>query len=252
MLGTPDYMSPEQWQESSTVGSAADIYSLGCTLFALLTGTPPFHSHGSSSVAAKMTAHVMESAPDIRDSKSLVPVELAKIIERCLLKDPKDRLQTPGELAEALKPFCSDSNLKDFRVEESSVGAESLMPTDNLNSEPTESIDQIQESKPKSVQNSASFKTKLWIGGIVAIALTVTFLITQPWQGQTGPSDEQVAKESPIVQKTKMVAFRTAFEEPVLLGRINHNEPGGQVVFQGERSRLEILFPEKRYSMVLG
>src|SRR6478672_11099459 len=65
VMGTPDYMAPEQWQSAHSVGPAADLYALGCTLHFLLTGRAPFATADQTSCTQKMTAHVLQSPPPL-------------------------------------------------------------------------------------------------------------------------------------------------------------------------------------------
>jgi serine/threonine protein kinase len=102
-LGTPDYMAPEQAADSREADIRADIYSLGCTFYFLLTGWPPFPA-GSS--VDKLLAHAHQTPLPLTDLRPDVPSEVLVIVERMMAKDPKDRFQTPKEAAEALAPLC--------------------------------------------------------------------------------------------------------------------------------------------------
>src|SRR5262245_18741205 len=61
ILGTLDYMAPEQWSDARRVDIRADLYSLGCTLYALLTGEPPYSSRTHPTITAKMKGHLLET-----------------------------------------------------------------------------------------------------------------------------------------------------------------------------------------------
>jgi serine/threonine-protein kinase len=98
-LGTIDYQAPEQALDFHRADIRADIYSLGCTFFFLLTGTPPF---GNAPLALKLMRHQQAEPPDLKERRPEVPDDLVRIIGRMLAKKPKDRYQTPGEVAEAL------------------------------------------------------------------------------------------------------------------------------------------------------
>jgi len=111
-LGTPDYMAPEQVSDSRTADIRADIYGLGCTLFKLLTGQPPFSGAKYQSALAKMTAHLQEPAPRIRRLRNEVPKELARLVDRMLAKDPADRFATPAKVADAIGSFAVGSDLR--------------------------------------------------------------------------------------------------------------------------------------------
>jgi serine/threonine-protein kinase len=107
VVGTPDYMAPEQAKNSSTVDARADLYSLGCALYFLLKGQSPFPD---GSPIDKLLRHQLDPPPDIRQHRPDVPVGLANVIEKLLRKDPAERYQTAEEVAKALAPFCPDQS----------------------------------------------------------------------------------------------------------------------------------------------
>jgi serine/threonine protein kinase/class 3 adenylate cyclase len=100
-MGTGMYMSPEQWRTSS-VDIRADIYSLGCTLYHLLAGNPPFFD----SDLRPEKAHEKSMVPAIRSSIQPLPKKLWEVIRKMLEKKPEERYATPAEVAAALAPFA--------------------------------------------------------------------------------------------------------------------------------------------------
>jgi serine/threonine protein kinase len=102
MLGTPDYIAPEQSLDAQKADIRADIYSLGCTLYHLLSGNPPFRA---SSLYEILQAHHSIEAKPLNLVRSDVPWELAAVVAKMMAKPPNRRYQTPGEVAAALKPF---------------------------------------------------------------------------------------------------------------------------------------------------
>jgi serine/threonine-protein kinase len=99
MLGTPDFMAPEQALDFHEVSHAADIYSLGCTFYYLLTGQPPFPG---GSLAQKLLRHQQAQPQPITMLRPDVPPRLGPIIARMLAKCPEDRPATVGGVAEQL------------------------------------------------------------------------------------------------------------------------------------------------------
>ncbi len=97
-VGTPVYMAPEQ-ASGETVGPTADLYSLGCVLYEMLAGTPPFH--GATPMAI-MAQHLMEQPPSITIVRSAVPPEVEDAIFSVLGKVPADRPQTAAQFAELM------------------------------------------------------------------------------------------------------------------------------------------------------
>jgi eukaryotic-like serine/threonine-protein kinase len=102
MLGTADYLAPEQAIECSKVDGRADLYSLGCTAYFLLSGQPPFPM---DKMSQKLIAHQTKPAPPIRTLNPSVPEGLAVVVHRLLAKKPDDRYRTATDLLEALAPF---------------------------------------------------------------------------------------------------------------------------------------------------
>ena len=98
-LGTFDYISPEQARDPRDVDVRSDLYSLGCTLFQMLTGRPPFPG---GTVLQKLLQHQEEPPPEIRGLNPAVPAELAKIITKLMAKDPDRRYQSPEQLVRDL------------------------------------------------------------------------------------------------------------------------------------------------------
>jgi serine/threonine protein kinase len=102
ILGTPDYMAPEQARDSHAADIRSDIYSLGCTLFHALTGQPPF---SDSNMVRKMMRHATEPVPSLTKLNPAVPEGLQQIVNWMMAKDPAQRYPTPQRGAQALQVF---------------------------------------------------------------------------------------------------------------------------------------------------
>ena len=109
VVGTPDYVSPEQARDSRTVDIRSDIYSLGCTLFHMLTGRVPYP--GGTGME-KLFKHQIEAPPQIDEARADLPPGLVALVTRTLAKKPEDRPQTPAELANLLLPFTQDKSAR--------------------------------------------------------------------------------------------------------------------------------------------
>ena len=94
IVGTIDYLAPEQARDSGTADIRSDLYSLGCTFYEMLSGQPPFRG----SVTELVYKHAEESPPDICVSRPEVSPRLSYIIRKMMAKKPADRYQTPSEL----------------------------------------------------------------------------------------------------------------------------------------------------------
>jgi len=101
VVGTPEYMSPEQGAAHGRVDGRSDIYSLGCVLYQMLAGEPPFTGPTAQAVIAR---HMHESVRSLRVVRSTVPVHVEEAIQVALAKVPADRFNTVAEFVEALGP----------------------------------------------------------------------------------------------------------------------------------------------------
>ena len=100
VLGTADYLAPEQALNSHDVDHRADIYGLGCTLYYLLTGKPPF---SDGTLAQRIAKHQTEMPTPIRQIRSDCPGELEGICVKMIQKDPRYRYQSAGDVAEVAR-----------------------------------------------------------------------------------------------------------------------------------------------------
>jgi serine/threonine-protein kinase len=98
-IGTPAYMSPEQASAATTIDGRSDIYSLGCLLYEMLVGHPPFSGGSQQEVLVR---HTMDPVPTITAGRAAVSVPLQRVVYRALAKSPADRYATAAKFAEAL------------------------------------------------------------------------------------------------------------------------------------------------------
>jgi serine/threonine-protein kinase len=106
VMGTPDFLSPEQSKNLHDVDIRSDLYSLGCTFYYLLAGRVPFPG---GNLLDKVIRHNTEEAPAVEDTRPDVPKGIGAIVRKLLAKKPEDRYQTPDELMEALAPHAAPS-----------------------------------------------------------------------------------------------------------------------------------------------
>lgn len=111
LMGTPDFIAPEQARGVRDLDIRADIYSLGCTFYSLLCGSAPFASSEYPSDYRKLNAHNEAPIPPIPDHRTDVPEGLKDLLFGMLQKRPQDRPSSPAALAAALVPYCEGHNL---------------------------------------------------------------------------------------------------------------------------------------------
>ena len=104
-------MAPEQWENSAAADIRADIYSLGCTLFFLLTGKPPYGDPAYDTNRKKLMAHVVAPIPSLVENCPDCPQDLEEVYETMMAKDPRERYAVPAEAAEAMAEFADEEEL---------------------------------------------------------------------------------------------------------------------------------------------
>ena len=108
VMGTADYLAPEQAVNSHAVDLRADIYSLGCTLYFLLVGHPPFPK---GSLAQRIANHQSTQPPCLSTLREDVPEKLLEIVEAMMCKDPVERMQTCNDVQVALESFLTTDGI---------------------------------------------------------------------------------------------------------------------------------------------
>jgi serine/threonine protein kinase len=112
VLGTADFLAPEQALNLHEVDTRADVYGLGATFYSLLAAHPPFRD---GTVAQKLMWHQTRTPRLVNEVRSDVPVELAQLVAAMLAKKPEDRPQTMRDVAEAVIPWASQAPLPEKR-----------------------------------------------------------------------------------------------------------------------------------------
>jgi serine/threonine protein kinase len=112
MMGTPDYVAPEQIESSAEVDIRADIYSLGCTLYTLIAGRPPFFGKEYGTQMSKLLAHAKQDPPRLDTVAPETPIELSNLVHRMMAKNRSERVQTPQNVADLLLEWSDAAALK--------------------------------------------------------------------------------------------------------------------------------------------
>lgn len=142
VMGTPDYIAPEQAMRTKDADIRSDIYSLGCTLFRMLTGVVPF---SGDNVMEKLMARAMNEAPLVRKLCPDLSAELESVVARMLAREPSLRYQTPLEVARALEKFGSTPFTKVIEVARHGHGRQPVGINVRLNPNPHDLSEQALE-----------------------------------------------------------------------------------------------------------
>jgi serine/threonine protein kinase len=214
VTGTVDYLSPEQ-AVSQPLDERSDIYSLGATFYALVTGQPPF----AGSTAQKLMQHQMKDPAFTRKLGGRVPQELAAIITKMMAKKPRDRYQSASDVIDALSPWlpvASTGNVVQDPITHSDLRLGSTVP----------------KSKKRRTRRNAQVSelpTALWnrrpvqIG--VGVFLLVGLIVALTWGGDKPqpivqqpntkpPGQTQPAQQPPTQQPTKPPAVEVQVTVP--------------------------------------
>ncbi len=194
-LGTPDYMAPEQARDSKRADIRADLYSLGCTLYFLLAGQPPFPE---GTAFEKVLGHCERQPRPLSELRDDVPPEVTAIVEKLMAKSPDDRYQTPAEVVEQLRPFGHP----DSPYANDSTATRPSIPNPLLSAPKAENRDEFPERRPsrkarREGGRASSWvqKNRLWIGigGAMVGALVGLSVL-----GDFGPESTSTSNSSDI------------------------------------------------------
>ena len=162
IVGTPDFMPPEQCSQSGIADPRSDIYSLGCTLFYILTGVVPFGGKAYSSSEKKMEAQRTRSLPPLSQFRKGVPAHIQNVLNRMTAKDAAKRYSSMAEVIEALKP---NSFRKPFTMALAGTIVLAALAAWAFNSKPTALVNSGDNSANVSVP---AVKTKTPVQDVIA------------------------------------------------------------------------------------
>ena len=137
VLGTADYLSPEQALNSHDVDHRTDLYSLGCTAYFMLTGHPPFPV---GTVAQRLVAHQVKSPDPIPEERPDAPADLVAIIDQMMAKDPSERHQTAADVAVAFSAWLLEHAGEDWKRQHSEIVGDSALMRILSQREPTRAM----------------------------------------------------------------------------------------------------------------
>ena len=212
IMGSPDYIAPEQARNAKDADIRADLFSLGCTMFQLLTGQLPF---SGGTMMEKLMARTTHVPPPVIAMRADVPVAVSEIVSRLLRLDLNERFQTPAELAAALASIdrSNPAQPTDASTEVASESHDGVEPDNTLNM----FLDQLsaQASDPPSSSTipttSRRSQTSTWIASGIAGGCVLALLIglaMMPKSEKKEPTSEddsaRSVKREPAKKATKV------------------------------------------------
>lgn len=215
LTGTADFVAPEQAINSRTVDARADIYSLGCAWYFLLTGQPPFKG---DTVHARLAKHQTQPAPDVRQTRSDCPAAMAELIARMMSKQPRERPASAVELLGQLQRLAKQTP-KSTLAQHPSSGATPIESYDTVSEDSGSGT--IDDSGPLEEIPTAALAAveELDFGNLPAIDLSTMPAVTSPLVNHPSLSAPvgDTNKSSPKASKANRNANPDANQQ-ILLG----------------------------------
>ena len=208
LMGTPAYMAPEQARAAGAIDSRADLYSLGCMLYEMLVGEPPFVAVGAGEIVALQLFGTVE-APSQRVAG--VSAAMDRVVMRLLEKEPAERFQTAGEVANALAEVLGERR----------EASESLPPPVGVRGAPKPPVIATTVHAAARGSRSRGLRAGLIAGGLVALAVVAVVALLRgdddaPTRAATVPRDPPpVVVPAPVVPSpAPVVRPQTPAESP--------------------------------------
>jgi hypothetical protein len=184
VVGTPQYMSPEQALGDTNLDARSDLYSMGAVLFQMLTGAPPFEGETSQEIVAK---HIAEAPPAPIKANPRVPGWLSDLVVRCLAKKPAERFQSAAEMLAALDQGMASMPAAAVSRAQATVGAAATVKMESgqrrMATVPTPQVPPGLADAARAAAAAAPRRMGLWLGvgaAAVAVGLVGYALATRP------------------------------------------------------------------------
>jgi serine/threonine protein kinase len=235
IMGTPDYMSPEQWEDTARADARSDLYSLGCVLYFMLSGRAPYASQGNSTVGQKMKAHITQPPPSLETLHDDLPDALSNLYSDLMQKDPALRPQSALEVANAFQRIYPNYD--------SRPNIQSLLSSQASNSQ-SDASNAYATTKLLPVPNYVT-SNRAWLVVAATSALVIAGFVTAKLLTPVSPKQTiQPISTSLAVE----VLQRRSDSEVFRQGLIG---PQLSAAYYGDLVRLGIDFPSPRYCFVI-
>jgi len=236
IMGTLDYLAPEQGSDSHQVDIRTDIYSLGATFYKLLTGEAPFAEHAGKAPMQRLMAIATQEARPIISRCPEIPEKLARVVHRMLEKDPARRFQTPAEVSKAIEEFTAGAFL-----------IELLQPGSRWKTEPTQLAPSTEIRGHGGNRKRFSQRFLASMGGFAAFIALSALLIVTTRHGRvevTSP-DGQLPEDLRIVvlkggEEVQVLQAHNQWTARLVNGEYEVAIRGGDDQFEIEDSKLVI------------
>ncbi len=231
VLGTADYLAPEQAVDSHEADTRADIYSLGATFYFMLTGRPPFEG---GTVAQKLIWHQTKSPEPISKFRQDVPPGLLAIIDKMMEKQLEDRYQHPNEVSDALEPWCQHpvdppSEEEMPRLSRAAIGPKTNMSTQTAATRRSWQVSGFPQTPDPATQGPASPEPPTQRStNPKATQEAPIYPQTPPSQTPPSSPETQRASNTPPTQQRAPERHRTAPKLPPLPGGASPNAPSSK------------------------
>ena len=210
-IGTPTYMAPEQWSDSSTVDWRADVYSLGCIMYEMAAGRPPF---SSKSIAEACAQHLNEVPRSIRAHAPDVPAAIEAFTLRLLAKEPARRIASTGELEQELAALGAD--LPELASDVSPIADTATPDHDGA-------LHTAVTTLSSAAATSAGIRSSHRVTAAVAGVLVVAIAGVVVWR--VGRASEPPPAPRPPPEEPRVIADAAAVRESPLVGWLEAANP---------------------------
>ena len=144
IIGTPQYMSPEQCSQASAIDARSDVYSFGVILYEMLAGHVPF---SGDSPTAIMMRHIQEPPPSLLEERPDLPAEVGRVLERALAKNPEERFQKATELSAALAEAAAEAPSTAAAVAAATLDTDRIGSPTSPNEPPRKTVTSVEDDE---------------------------------------------------------------------------------------------------------